>query len=313
MEENLDDVTEALKRSSISPTKQPVPAVIFEDTIKKELLSKWPRLKNVVPDILLHKTADFAQHVKEILHLNIKIYQPYLGTSYTKIPCYSIRDFKAMRQYFDKNLMPYHTFAIPNKKKLRVTIRGLPKHITLNELFLKLRSAKIPVKRVHKMKVQQFASEQEPLILAIVPHNDEGLKLLRVKKILGHEVTLEPPIKKLRQCYRCQKWGHAQRYCHGQLKCVKCAGDHYSKTCSRDRNCSEPPTCANCGGNHTANFRECFYCPDSEEYRQNRAKKLNNKTYLPRSPRQLVTWENVDKNLYKRITNIPKHAEAIPF
>lgn len=313
MEENLDTITEKLKHSSISPNEQPVPDIVFEDTMNKDLLSKWPRFKNVVPDILLHKTIDFAQHVKEILHMNIKIYQPYLSTNYTKIPCYSIADFKAVQQYFDKNHLPYHTFSIPNEKKLRVTIRGLPKDLNLNELFEKLRSAKIPVKRVHKMKVKSFALQQAPLILAVLPYNKEGLKILRVRKILGHDVTLEPPIKKLRQCHRCQKWGHAQRYCHGQLKCVKCAGDHYSTTCSRDRNCSEPPTCANCGGNHTANYRECFYCPDSEEYKQNRVKRLKYKTETPRFPRQLVTWENVDTNLYKRITNIPKHAEAIPF
>lgn len=311
MEENMDKVSEDLKHSSISPTEQPSPDIVFEGTINKELLSKWPKLRKVVPDILLHKTVDFAQHVKEILRMNIKIYQPYLGTNYTKIPCYSISDYKAVLQYFDENQMPYHTFSIPNERTLRVTIRGLPKDIILNELFEKLRSAEIPVERVHKMKVKPFALDRAPLILVIIPHNNEGLKLLRVKKILGHEVTVEPPIKKLIQCYRCQKWGHAQRYCSGQLKCVKCAGDHDSKTCLKDFN--EPPTCANCGGNHTASYRECFYCPDSEEYRQNRDKKLKYKTEAPRLPRQLVTWENVDKNLYKRIVNIPKHAEAIPF
>lgn len=311
--EDVHKVTKKLKHTSISPIEQPLPDIIFEDTINKELLSKWPKFKDVVPDIQLHKTIDFAQHVKEILRMDIKIYQPYLSSNYTKIPCYSIKDFKAVRQYFDKNHLPYHTFSVPKNKKLKVIIRGLPNDLNLNELIGKLRSAKIPVIRLHKMKIKPFASQQAPLILIIVPYKNEGLKILRVKKILGHEVTLEPPNKKVRQCHRCQKWGHAQRYCHGQLKCVKCAGDHHSKTCSRDRNCSEPPTCANCGGNHTANYRECFYCPDSEEYKQNRLKKLKYKTETPRLPRELVTWENVDEHLYKRITNIPKHKEAIPF
>lgn len=313
MEENLDKITEALKHSSISPTEEPLRVIEFKDTINKELLTKWPRCRKVVPDILLHKSVDFAKHVKAILNLNIEIYQPYLGTNYTKIPCCNIRDFKALQQYLVQNNLPYHTFAIPNKKKLRVTIRGLPKDFKLNELFEQLKFAQIPIKRVHTMKVKQFALNQKPLVLAIVSHNDEGLKLLRLKKILGHEVTVEPPNKKPRQCHRCQKWGHAQRYCHGQLKCVKCAGDHYTTTCPRERNSSEPPTCANCGGNHTANYRECFFCPESVEYKQNLLNKLKHKQDTLRSPRQLVTWENFEENLYKRINNIPKHAEAIPF
>lgn len=313
MEENVDKITEDLKHSSILSSAQLSPDIVFDDHTNKALLSKWPRLRKGVPDILLHKTVDFAQHVKEILRLDIKIYQPYLGTNYTKIPCCTIKDYKAVRQYFVKNHMPYHTFAVPNKKIFKVAIRGLSRDIKLNELFEVLKSAKIPVKRVHKMKVKQFASDQEPIVLIVLAYNDEGLKLLRVKKIFGHEVTVEPPIQKTRQCYRCQKWGHAQRFCHGVIKCVKCAGDHYSKACSRDRNCSEPPTCANCGGNHTANYRQCFYCPDSEEYKQNRLKKLKNKTEPQKFPRQLVTWEDVHNNLYKRVTNIPNHAEAIPF
>lgn len=309
---NVTKLEEALEECHITPSQDTTSSAVVNDTIDPKLLSKWPKLKMRVPTIFLHKTVDLAEHVHEILLLGINFYHPYLGTNYTKIICQSFNDHKAMVQYFDKNKLPYHTFGDPSKRKMKVVIRGLPKDVDLDKLKQEFKSANIPVVRIHKMHMKEFAKERDPLILAVVPYNDEGKNLLKVKQIFGYDVKMEPPNPKIKQCHRCQKWGHSQRYCRGQVKCVKCAGDHFSNKCTRDPDV-EPPMCANCGGNHTASYQECFCCPDSAEYKSNKANKI--KKYIsivPHRPRQLVTLESCN-NLYQKVKHMPKHAQAVPF
>ena len=57
------------------------------------------------------------------------------------------------------------------------------------------------------------------------------------------------------QCFSCQRFGHGSRNCGYPLRCVKCAGNHSASACTKTL--EQTPTCCNCGGPHTANFRGC--------------------------------------------------------
>lgn len=57
------------------------------------------------------------------------------------------------------------------------------------------------------------------------------------------------------QCHNCQGFGHSSTHCGLPPKCVKCGGNHLTKTCSKTRD--EPAKCCNCSGDHTANYRSC--------------------------------------------------------
>ena len=56
---------------------------------------------------------------------------------------------------------------------------------------------------------------------------------------------------------RCQTWRHVATNCRRRIACVICAGEHSSKECTLPK--TQPPTCANCRGAHTACNRE--KCP----------------------------------------------------
>ncbi|KAL0832894.1 hypothetical protein ABMA28_001043 [Loxostege sticticalis] len=250
----------------------------------------WPKKKSRVPYVFLHPPVEFRNHMKIVLERNIQFYHPVKGTHYTKILGPSFEDQQKLVQYFDDNKLPYHTFGHPSEKITRVVIRGLSGDIDLVKLKEELIAASIPVERLHKMRYNGMHKKTWHIILAIVPHTVKGLRLLRVRKIFGQDVTLEPAERKTKQCHRCQKWGHAQRYCKGRVKCVKCAGGHFSNQCTRDPQ-EDLPSCANCGGDHTASYRGCYHCPDSLVYTL---------WQMRRPPRQkfplvLATLENCDK------------------
>ncbi|GFV48987.1 probable RNA-directed DNA polymerase from transposon BS [Trichonephila clavipes] len=59
--------------------------------------------------------------------------------------------------------------------------------------------------------------------------------------------------KRPNQCWRCQGFFHSSELCHLPLKC---AGPHEAKNCSRAF--EDPLICANCGGEHAANWHQCL-------------------------------------------------------
>lgn len=95
--------------------------------------------------------------------------------------------------------------------------------------------------------------------------------LRRIKSLDGFVVSWRFFIKRptdAAQCHRCQRFGHGSRNCNLPVKCVKCGEAHLTEACTLPRKetlqmdnnaeLTKPRVkCANCQGNHTANFRGC--------------------------------------------------------
>ena len=63
---------------------------------------------------------------------------------------------------------------------------------------------------------------------------------------------------RIRQCHRCQKYGHIGRTCSDEPKCVYCAGNHLSPECPGKKDAAfVERKCANCGGAHAAWSKRC--------------------------------------------------------
>lgn len=63
------------------------------------------------------------------------------------------------------------------------------------------------------------------------------------------------------QCFNCQRFGHSAKECRSKPRCLMCAGTHESKQCPMKTNNETIPKndlkCANCLGNHAANYGGC--------------------------------------------------------
>ena len=69
------------------------------------------------------------------------------------------------------------------------------------------------------------------------------------------KVVENKPPPKVIQCFKCQKFGHNFYECkEKESTCLRCGGDHRHSSCSILR---EQAKCANCSGNHAANFKGC--------------------------------------------------------
>lgn len=83
-----------------------------------------------------------------------------------------------------------------------------------------------------------------------------------VKRLMSVKVSFEARRNKKRitQCHRCQSWRHATANCFRSHRCLKCAGNHSTKTFTKPL--SVPATCVNCTGDHPAN---ALICPAYKE------------------------------------------------
>ncbi|GFS48922.1 uncharacterized protein TNCV_3668461 [Trichonephila clavipes] len=63
---------------------------------------------------------------------------------------------------------------------------------------------------------------------------------------------IRPYIPNPLRCFKCQRFGHSQTSCRGQLTCSRCASTGYSST-----DCSLEPKCINCLQSHASDSKLC--------------------------------------------------------
>ncbi|GFW49992.1 uncharacterized protein TNCV_2315741 [Trichonephila clavipes] len=63
---------------------------------------------------------------------------------------------------------------------------------------------------------------------------------------------IRPYIPNPLRCFKCQRFGHSQTSCRGQLTCSRCASVGHSST-----DCSLEPNCFNCSQPHTGDSKLC--------------------------------------------------------
>ncbi len=90
--------------------------------------------------------------------------------------------------------------------------------------------------------------------------SDNNWNVLELNRLCDHCITVEylRQTKSVPQCKRCLDIGHTANYCTKPYKCLRCGDDyHVTKNCKQPKDASL--RCANCKGNHTANYRGCPY------------------------------------------------------
>lgn len=118
---------------------------------------------------------------------------------------------------------------------------------------------------------------KEPLNMFVLTFTqDENInKIYEITDIMGIRVEVVS-LKKNRlvpQCKRCQAYGHTQKYCAKEARCVRCTGKHLTANCGKPKD--DKPKCVHCGGEHPANYRGCTVAKEIQRLRQNQIKKPN--------------------------------------
>lgn len=123
-------------------------------------------------------------------------------------------------------------------------------------------------------KIQWRTMEPFNMFILTFDSSEDVNKFHAIKHILQCKVEILPfkSSKLITQCKNCQAYGHTQRYCAKEARCVKCAGKHHTKDCTKPKDVK--PKCIHCGEQHPANYRGCKVAVELQKIRN---KALNKK------------------------------------
>ncbi|KAG0410772.1 hypothetical protein HPB47_012100 [Ixodes persulcatus] len=131
-------------------------------------------------------------------------------------------------------------------------IRGVPLWHTDGELATFMQQdGVIAARRLYRRrgKPGEAAQPTDKAVLTFRPSTERPCRIsLGFTK---HEVSeyIEAPTR----CFKCQVLGHVAKYCKGDAKSKKCAQPHLTRDCPGET----AVKCANCGGDHPADYVNC--------------------------------------------------------
>lgn len=217
------------------------------------------------PPLVIEKKCISSKLIIQIKALLKNEYNSTYNAQGLRIQCKTMEDYNIIQYYLAANKLQYFTYQMSTQQHVKVIIRGLPPNFTEEEILVELQDLKFPVISVRQFKRSQVDPLSEVRYKAPLPiwlvtlHHESGIKE-KIKQLTGifsltikvedYEGSSTPM-----QCYRCQRFGHKAQGCNLQPKCVKCAGSHHTRDCTKDP--ISPATCSNCEGTHPANYRQC--------------------------------------------------------
>jgi len=106
---------------------------------------------------------------------------------------------------------------------------------------------------------QRLTKKPLPIFFIELKQSSNNKTIYETKYLLQSKIIFEPPreIRDIPQCANYQRYGHTKHFCHRSPRCVKCAGDHTTKTCHMKER-SNHVKCVLCNGNHPANYKGCM-------------------------------------------------------
>ena len=255
------------------------------------------KLKKVPP--ITVQGADYWQELRKVIkENNINVDKAKLIGDDLKIFPTNPEDYRKITNILSENKKPYYTYLLKEDKKIYAVLKGLSK----NE-FIPLIKEDLLHRGLNDENVEivQMKSRKDGKPLSFFQIKTTDPKIFNIQRLLDLVVTIEPKRKPLGppQCYNCQRLGHTQSLCSMPPRCVKCAGNHPSKTCQLTK--PEDPikesnaTCVNCENKgHPASYKGCpaykkaTYKPKIQQVDNNKGQSGKSKTTNNKEQEELI-------------------------
>lgn len=232
-----------------------------------------------------------------------------------KINIYNEEDFRTLPNILEEKGIEWFNYENKHEKPNKVVMRGLAGSIDDEEIKTALIELGFKIINVLNIQIKKNDRHNEgkkimikaPLHMLTFDKDDKEdiKKIFDIKHILFTRVKIEqlrikPEIVK--QCKRCQGFGHTKNYCHGKVACVKCAGNHTSDKCLKGRNTT--PKCVNCKQTgHVVSYRGCEV---AKKVQHSRNKPLKNKRIKNQNQNQEKIVAQVQSKADINNTKLPK-------
>ncbi|GFQ80816.1 nucleic-acid-binding protein from transposon X-element [Trichonephila clavata] len=185
-----------------------------------------PQKKFHVPPITIDNVSNQAALLKHLQQITkLKLEAKLIGTKFRVFP-QTPYAYSQIRRYIAENSLEGYTYMLPEDKKLRAVIRGLPIDMPPMEIISDLDKQGFRVDDCHNMTNRKTGAPM-PLFMVSMIRSDFHKSIFRTVTVINYvKVTVEILRKKYGppQCFRCQGFFHSSKFCTRTPMCVKCAG-----------------------------------------------------------------------------------------
>lgn len=213
-------------------------------------------IKERIPAVTLKGTSEWTAISKALATNQICYSRATTVRDGVRIVPATVEDHRRMTRYFEIIKRSYYTVQLEEDKKIYAVVRFLPIDAHIPTLLEDLTDQGITDAEVIQMKSHWT---KKPMALFLV--KTQNKEIFQVRTLYNLSVSVEPKRKPSTpgQCFRCQRYGHAQSRCTFPWRCVKCSGPHNSSDCELEKLEEERnATCALCGEKgHPASYKGC--------------------------------------------------------
>ena len=207
--EDSKDTTEAVNRQHTQRIPPP-PPIFIDDVIDIHTMTKT-----------IEKDISKEDYKLNISNIRVKI-----------LPTYSDANRKLTKLLKTLNAN-FHTYQLKLERPFHVVLRNIRHSIDLDELKFELSKRGHEVTNISN---KRHRITKNPLSLFFIDIKKSNNKqIYNINRLMNSIVKIEPPFvkKEIVQCKRCQRYGHTQKYCNHNFRCVKCAGSHSTDQCTK--------------------------------------------------------------------------------
>lgn len=169
-----------------------------------------------------------------------------------------INDQKLIVESLKARKIEFFTYDAKKERPLKIVIKYVPTDLDIHEIAddLRVQGLSFISATFVKQKFPDGRRNKIPLILLYVAKTSVGEFYQKLNYVLKVNISVEPYSNKhFTQCCNCQQVNNSSACCHLIAKCVKCGEQHPSRDCKKSKDTAI--ICANCGNEHTANYRGC--------------------------------------------------------
>lgn len=257
------------------------------------------------PPVVVSEVKDYNLLNLELKKKNLGFRANMLNNNQVKINVDTEHDYRILTKFMNDDNHLWHTYENKQVRPIRVIARNLHPTCKVDEIKQELlvRGFKI-LEVVNKIKKTKENNKEVriplPIFMLTFDHGEDIKKIFGIEFLCHMRIKIEAvrSNKLIAQCKRCQRFGHTQKFCGREAKCVKCAGNHLTVECKKPANTK--PVCANCSENHPANYRGCTIAKELQKRRDNVSK-----------TKMVVQKKQPSEYMAKRTSNSLSYAGAV--
>lgn len=255
--------------SSLSPPPQQGP-----ESSEKPKENVKTRKQPTPPPIVVENVKNYQQFY-DLLSTNLtkdSFITKMTNGEKVKINSHNDDSYRCITKLLLQNNCLWYSYENKQDRPIRVMAKNLHSSCLPNRIVEDLTSQGYKIEdAVNKLSWKS----KEPLSMFMLSfQKDEDIKkIYGIKSILGCKVDIQPlkTSKLIPQCKRCQAYGHTQKYCSKEPRCVKCTGKHLTRDCNKPAEAK--PKCVHCGEPHPANYRGCIVAKELQNIKDKNTRK----------------------------------------